>query len=287
MRRLEYQKLVEAVSSLCMRAAYQLPEDVTAALTRALQQETNTRAKNSLALLLENARVAVTEHYPLCQDTGISIVFLDMGKDFVLVAPEDRPQATLLDAINEGIACGYEQGYLRKSIVDDPLKERKNTGTNTPAIIYPHIVAGSGLKIRLMLKGGGCENRSQVRMLKPADGEEGVKDFILEVVRQAGADACPPFVVGVGIGGDFEMSGILAKKSLFRPIGSSHENPYYARMELELLQRVNALGIGPQGMGGDTTALGLFIETYPCHIASLPVAVTMECHSHRHAEITL
>jgi fumarate hydratase subunit alpha len=287
MRRLEYQKLVDAVSSLCIKAAYQLPGDVVAALEGALQHETNPRAKNSLSLILENARVAESEHYPLCQDTGVSIVFLDIGAEFVLVAPENRPQATIVDAINEGVAKGYEQGYLRKSIVDDPLKERKNTGTNTPAIIYTHIIPGNELKIRLMLKGGGCENRSQVKMLKPADGEEGVKEFILDVIRQAGADACPPFVVGVGIGGDFEMSGLLAKKALFRPMGSSHENPYYARMEQELLQKINALGIGPQGMGGDTTALGIFIETYPCHIASLPVAVTMECHSHRHAEITL
>ncbi|NLE29404.1 MAG: fumarate hydratase, partial [Phycisphaerae bacterium] len=160
-------------------------------------------------------------------------------------------------------------------------------GTNTPAFIYMDMVGGNRLKLRLMLKGGGCENRSQVKMLKPSDGEEGVREFIVEVIRQAGADACPPFVVGVGIGGDFEMSCLLAKKALLRPIGSSHENPYYARMEQDLLNRINDLGIGPQGMGGKTTVLGVSIETYPCHIASLPVAVNIECHSHRHAEITI
>jgi fumarate hydratase subunit alpha len=210
-----------------------------------------------------------------------------MGADFFLTAPQDRPSATIIDAINEGVALGYEQGYLRKSIVDDPLNERKNTGTNTPAIIYMNLVPGDRLRLRLMLKGGGCENRSQVKMLKPADGEEGVKDFIVDVVRQAGADACPPFVVGVGIGGDFEMSAILAKKALLRSMDSGHENPYYAQIERELLNRINDLGIGPQGMGGRTTALGVLIETYPCHIASLPVAVNIECHSHRHAEITI
>jgi fumarate hydratase subunit alpha len=287
MQRLEYRRVVEAVSSLCIKAAYQLPEDVTAALERACHSETDARARNLISLLLENARVAAADQYPLCQDTGVTIIFADMGADFFLTAPQDRPSATIIDAINEGVALGYEQGYLRKSIVDDPLNERKNTGTNTPAIIYMNLVPGDRLRLRLMLKGGGCENRSQVKMLKPADGEEGVKDFIVDVVRQAGADACPPFVVGVGIGGDFEMSAILAKKALLRSMDSGHENPYYAQIERELLNRINDLGIGPQGMGGRTTALGVLIETYPCHIASLPVAVNIECHSHRHAEITI
>lgn len=287
MQPVKYSQLVDAVSSLCIKAAHQLPGDVVVAIERAIEQETNSQARNSLLLLLENARIAQADQYPLCQDTGITVVFVELGAEFSLVAPEDRPEATIIDAINDGIARGYEQGYLRKSIVCDPLADRKNTGTNTPAFIYMDMVAGNRLKLRLMLKGGGCENRSQVKMLKPSDGEEGVREFIVEVIRQAGADACPPFVVGVGIGGDFEMSCLLAKKALLRPIGSSHENPYYARMEQDLLNRINDLGIGPQGMGGKTTVLGVSIETYPCHIASLPVAVNIECHSHRHAEITI
>jgi fumarate hydratase subunit alpha len=287
MRQIEYDIIVKAVKSLCERSAHRLPADVVSAIQQACDKEADTRAKNLLQQLLDNARIAADELYPLCQDTGVAVVFVEQGRDVFVSAPADRPQASLIDAINEGVQQGYENGYLRKSIVDDPVKERKNTGTNTPAVVHLNIVDGDRLKIAVMLKGGGCENRSQVRMLKPADGEEGVKDFVVEVVRQAGADACPPFVVGVGIGGNFEMSCVLAKKALLRPLDSTHENSYYAAMERELLTRINALGIGPQGMGGRTTALGVLIETLPCHIASLPVAVNIECHSHRHESVVI
>jgi len=287
MRNIKYEKIVDAVKSLCEKAAHRLPEDVIEAIEQSIVRETDPRAKNILQLLLDNAHVADQEQYPLCQDTGVAVVYVEQGRDVFIDASENNPQATLADAINEGIAAGYQQSYLRKSIVDDPLRLRINTDTNTPAIIYHEWNPGDKLRITLMLKGGGCENRSRCRMLKPADGEAGVKEFILDTVRNAGADACPPFIVGVGIGGDFEMCGWLAKKALLRPLNSLHPDPYYAVMERELLDQINLLGIGPQGLGGRTTALRVLIETFPCHIASLPVAVNMECHSHRHAMIVL
>jgi fumarate hydratase subunit alpha len=193
----------------------------------------------------------------------------------------------LSEAIHEGVQAGYLEGFLRKSVVADPLFNRVNTGTNTPAIIHHSFVPGDQLEIAVMLKGGGCENRSQFQMLTPAQGQEGVENFVVEVVRRAGADACPPFVVGVGIGGNFEMSCLLAKKALLRPLGSIHPVAFYAEMEKNLFRKINELGIGPQGIGGKTTTLGIFIEIFPCHIASLPVAVNIECHSHRHGRCLL
>ncbi len=287
MKQIAYEKVVESVASLCEKAAHELPEDVMTTLRQAVQEETDSRARHLLELMLENARVAREERYPLCQDTGVTVAFVELGSEVYVVPAVNGQGRTLTDAINDGVKKGYQEGYLRKSIVDDPVKERKNTTTNTPAIIYIDLVEGDQLKISLMLKGGGCENKSQVRMLKPADGEEGVKSFVLDVVRQAGADACPPYIVGVGIGGDFEKCAMLAKKALLRPMNSHHKQSYFSAMEIELLERINKLDIGPQGMGGRTTALGVLIETYPCHIASLPVAVNIECHSHRHGEILL
>ena len=204
-----------------------------------------------------------------------------------IAPPKDRPNATLIDAIQAGVAAGYDKGLLRKSVVAEPLKDRKNTGTNTPAIVHLSIVPGDRLKISIMAKGGGCENKSALRVFKPTQAREDVIDWVVDVVAKAGADACPPFVVGVGLGGDFEMSCLLAKKALLRDIGQSHGEPFFAEMERMLLAKVNALGVGPQGLGGDTTALSVQIETAPCHIASLPAAVNIECHSHRHKSTTL
>jgi fumarate hydratase subunit alpha len=287
MRKIEYQNIVDAVKELCVSAAHRLPADVLAALEKSVQTETDARAKHILKLLVDNARLADQELYPLCQDTGVTIAFIEQGNEVFIEPSKNDPHTGLFDAVNEGVKAGYEEGYLRKSIVCDPVKTRQNTGTNTPAIIYHSFVGGDKLKLTIMLKGGGCENRSRVGMLIPAEGEDGVKTFVLETVIKAGADACPPFIVGVGIGGNFEMSCLLAKKALLRPLNSSHPETFYADMEKDLLVRINNLNIGPQGMGGRTTALAVLIETYPCHIASLPVAVNIECHSHRHSHRVL
>jgi fumarate hydratase subunit alpha len=280
MRRIEYQTIVQAVKNLCISAAHRLPEDVVQGLQKAAIGETDSRAKHILNLLLENAKVAEEELYPLCQDTGLAVIFVRQGNDVFV-------EGGLAEAINEGVKAGYQEGFLRKSVVADPLFNRVNTGTNTPAIIHHSFVPGDQLEIAVMLKGGGCENRSQFRMLTPAQGQEGVENFVVEVVRQAGADACPPFVVGVGIGGNFEVSCMLAKKALLRSLDSVHPVAYYAEMEKKLFRKINELGIGPQGIGGKTTALGIFIEIFPCHIASLPVAINIECHSHRHGRCLL
>jgi len=282
MRKLSKSIITDAVAELCVKAAHVLPQDVATALEQALESETHPGAREILRQLLENARIAATEQYPLCQDTGLAVVFADQGMHLQIVEEDGKRPADLSEAINAGVAKGYEAGLLRKSVVADPLGERKNTGTNTPAIVHRRLVSGDQLRISVMLKGGGCENRSRFRMLKPADGAGGVEDFIVETVAQAGADACPPFVVGVGIGGDFEKCCELSKRALLRPLGSRHRDACYADMEHRLLERINSLGVGPQGMGGKTTALAVLIETHPCHIASLPVAVNIECHSHRH-----
>lgn len=287
MQSIAFEAIVQAVERLCIESAYELPSDVVAALDVAMQRERNPRAKEILRRLLENARIAREDRIPLCQDTGLAIAFVEIGNDALFVPPKDRPFATLIDAIQEGVAAGYEKGMLRKSVVAEPLKDRKNTGTNTPAIVHLSFVSGDEMKINLMAKGGGCENKSAFRVFKPTQSREEIMDWVVDVVARAGADACPPFVVGVGLGGDFEWSCLLAKKALLRNIGQSNAEPFYAEMEQMLLAKVNALGIGPQGLGGDTTALSVHIETAPCHIASLPAAVNIECHSHRHKSITI
>jgi len=282
-----YQTVAGAVRDLAIRIAYELPADVKQALQTAVRTESNPRAKRILEQLIENYRVAETDKVPLCQDTGLAVAFVELGTQVAIQPPRDRPDATLVDAINEGVAKGYEEGFLRKSVVAEPLNTRSNTNTNTPAVVHLSIVPGERLHITLMAKGGGCENKSQFRMFNPTEKKDVVTAWIVEVVKNAGADACPPFVVGVGLGGDFEQCCLLSKKALLRKIGSEHPDPFYAQMEKELLEVVNTCGLGPQGLGGDTTALGLFIETAPCHIASLPVAVNIECHSHRHGEVIL
>jgi fumarate hydratase subunit alpha len=292
-RYVKFEKVVETVESLCIAAAHELPADVLAALKKAAKKESNPAAAKILNQLIENARIAAREKIPLCQDTGLAVVFVEQGVD-VAVRAASRPssivprpssielRAPLISAVNTGVASGYQKGYLRKSVVGDPLNKRKNTGSNTPAIIHYTVVPGDKLKVTLMLKGAGCENKSQFRMFNPTAGKNEIIDWVVDVVREAGADACPPFVVGVGIGGDFEGSCLLSKKALLRNLGHRNADKFYAGLERDLLSRINLLGLGPQGLGGDTTALAVLVEAAPCHIASLPVAVNIECHSHRH-----
>lgn len=284
---ISYEAVAATVEKLCVQSCYELPADVLEALQKAAQTETDARAKRILDQCIENARIAADERIPLCQDTGLAVVFVNQGANVAVASPDDRPGATLFDAINAGVEAGYEKGLLRKSVVAEPLHERKNTGTNTPAIIHHEIVAGEKLEITVMTKGGGCENKSQFKMFNPTETKEAVGEWVVEVVRQAGANACPPFVVGVGIGGNFELACLLSKKALLRGMSDSNADAFYAAMEGELLKEINGLKLGPQGLGGDTTALGVKIETAPCHIASLPVAVNIECHSHRHKTATL
>ncbi|MHC4706026.1 MAG: fumarate hydratase [Planctomycetota bacterium] len=284
MRYIEFEKVAEMVESLCIAVCHELPEDVLAALEEAAEKEKNPAAARVLRTLVENARLAASERVPLCQDTGVAVVFVEQGCEVTIRADDGR---TVVDAINSGVAAGYERGFLRKSIVADPLNTRANTGTNTPAIIHQTIVSGGKLKITVMAKGGGCENRSQFKMFRPTAERDQVIDWVVDVVRDAGADACPPFVIGVGVGGDFELSCLLSKKALLRQLGRRNSDEFYAKLEADLLSRINALGLGPQGLGGDTTALACLVETAPCHIASLPVAVNIECHSHRHKSVVI
>lgn len=282
MRSVSFEKIAGTIESLCIQAAYELPDDVLCALKDAAKKESNPAAAKILNQLIENARVAREQRIPLCQDTGLAVVFIEQGANVAITPPEDNPDATLFDAINAGVAAGYEKGFLRKSVVAEPLNQRENTGSNTPAIIHHTIVAGEKLAITVMAKGGGCENNSEFKMFKPTAERAEIIDWVVDVAKRAGADACPPFVVGIGLGGDFELACILSKKALLRRVRSSHKEAVYARLEKEMLSRMNALGLGPQGLGGDTTALAVFIETAPCHIASLPAAVNIECHAHRH-----
>jgi fumarate hydratase subunit alpha len=279
MKTVQFEKIVSQVEKLCIEVCHNLPADVLSALKTAEQNEQNASAKKILNQLIENARIAKDRQIPLCQDTGLAVVFVQLGSQ-VIIAPQDK---TIIDAINAAVASGYEKGYLRKSVVAEPLQNRKNTDTNAPAVIHTQIVPGDKIKITLMAKGGGCENKSQFKMFLPTDGKEKIIDWITDVVLQAGANACPPFVVGLGIGGDFEQCCLLSKKALLRTLGSKNTDAFYAQMEDLLLKKINSLALGPLGFGGDTTALAVMIETAPCHIASLPVAVNIECHAHRHA----
>ncbi|HEY2994061.1 MAG TPA: fumarate hydratase [Methylomirabilota bacterium] len=272
--------IADAVKKLCMEANVSLEPDVLRAFDRALATERSPAGKQVLQILKDNAELARTRRIPYCQDTGMVVCFVELGQDVHVTG------GGLDAAINEGIRQGYTEGYLRASIVKSPF-DRVNTGDNTPGVIHVDVVPGAALKIMIMAKGGGCENRSKYVMLTPAAGLPGVKDFIVECVKTAGPDACPPLILGVGIGGTFEKSAILSKKALFRELGSPNPDTMLDGLEKELLERANRLGIGPQGYGGDTTSLGIHILSYPCHITSLPVAVTIECHAHRHKEVTL
>lgn len=268
------------MARLCMEANYFLGSDVLKSFEDKLEEEISQTGKDVLKQLIINAEIARKNEVPMCQDTGFAVVFAEMGQDVCIAG------GSLYEAINEGVRKGYAEGFLRKSIVDHPLK-RKNTGDNTPAVIHTKIVGGDSLKITVAPKGGGSENMSALKMLKPAEGVEGVKKFIIETVQSAGPNPCPPIVVGVGIGGTFEKCTMLAKEALLRELGKPSQLPDIALLEQELLDQINALGIGPQGLGGKTTALAVHIEVYPCHIASLPVAVNINCHAARHKEATL
>jgi fumarate hydratase subunit alpha len=279
MREIHVDDIRDIVAQMCVDAAYNLSEDVLTAFDRAQETETAPAAKEIIGLLKENARVAREEHIPICQDTGIAIFFVEIGQDLRI------KNGFIVDAINEGVRKGYKEGYLRKSVVD-PLT-RKNTGDNTPAIIYTELVPGDKLRISFMPKGAGSENMSVIRMLRPTEGLEGIRIFVLECVRKAGANPCPPVVIGVGIGGDFEKAALIAKKALLRPVGSPNARLELASLEELLLKAVNKTGIGPEGLGGNVTAMAVHVESFPCHIASLPVAVNINCHAARHKTIIL
>ncbi len=280
MREIKASDITETIKRLCQEANLVLGDDMLRAFDRALGRERSPAGREVLEMIRENARIARTERLPYCQDTGFLICFAELGQDVHLVG------GLLADAIDEGVRQGYKEGYLRASIVRDPF-DRKNTGDNTPAVVHVDIVPGEHLMLKVMAKGGGCENRSKYRMLTPAEGLAGVKGWILECIKTAGPDACPPLIAGVGIGGTFEKAALLSKKALFREIGKPNPNAELAALEAELLEEANRLGIGPQGYGGDTTAFAIHLETFPCHITSLPVAVTIECHAHRHKEAVL
>ncbi|MBL7067345.1 MAG: fumarate hydratase [Candidatus Marinimicrobia bacterium] len=276
MKEINVSKIIPVVKKLCIDTNYYASEDVVIKIKEFLEKEVSPTGRDILQLILENHKMAAEEQMPMCQDTGVAVVFVELGQDVHLVGGD------FYEAINEGVRQGYIDGYLRKSMVDDPVIERKNTRDNTPAIIYTDIVPGDSLKITVAAKGGGAENMSEVKMMKAADGIEGVKDFVVDRIKRSGGNPCPPVVVGVGIGGSFEQCALLAKKSLLRPITEKNPDPVWAAVEEEILERINKLGIGPQGLGGRTTALAVNILQMPCHIASMPVAVNVNCHCHRH-----
>ncbi len=278
MRTITTEEIIKGVRDTCIDAACNLGEDAKKAIIEARDREESPTGREVLSQIIKNFEIAESETVPMCQDTGITVVFVEIGAEVHLEGP-------LEDAINEGVRRGYKEGYLRKSVCD-PLT-RVNTKDNTPAIIHTRIVAGDKLRMIIAPKGGGSENMSALRMFKPSDGIEAVKDFVVDTIKNAGGNPCPPTVVGVGIGGSFEKSAIIAKKAVIRPLGQKNADPEIAAIEDELLERINALGIGPMGLGGSTTAFAVHVETHPCHIASLPVAINVQCHADRHKEIVL
>ena len=280
MREIPVSEITEAVKKLCISANYNLNSDVYSAIENSRDNEQSPIGKNILSQLLENADLAKENCKPICQDTGMAVIFMEVGQEVHFTG------GNITDAINEGVRQGYIEGYLRKSVVSDPIL-RVNTKDNTPAIIHYNIVEGDKVKIDVAPKGFGSENMSKVYMLKPSDGIEGVKNAIIDCIEKAGPNPCPPMVVGVGIGGNFEKCTELAKKALLRPVGSHYDKEYVKEMEKELLERANNLGIGPQGLGGNTTVLGINIETFATHIAGLPLAVNISCHVTRHGQVTI
>ena len=281
MKTITTQQITEAVRQLCMDVSYDLPQDVETALEQGLAKEESSFGKYCLEQIIHNCHLAREHRQAMCQDTGIAVVYLYIGQDVHIIG------GSLADAVNEGVRQGYEDGYLRKSVVEEPLFERMNTGDNTPAVMHMELVPGDQLRIMVVPKGAGSENMGAMKMLKPADGLEGAKQFILDTVRNAGGNPCPPIVVGIGVGGTMEKAPMLAKQALIREIGSRNPNPLYAKLEEELLEAINNMGIGPQGLGGRVTALAVHIEYYPTHIAMLPVAVNINCHAARHKEVVL
>lgn len=279
MREINAKDITEQVKRLCMEANSYLPEDIKERINKSEQEEPWALAKNILGIIHENYLIAEENYVPVCQDTGMACVFVELGTEVHIEGDFEA-------AIHEGVRRGYADGYLRKSIVADPLR-RGNTGDNTPAAITVHLVNGDGCQVTVAPKGFGSENMSRIAMLKPADGVEGFKRFVVDTVRQAGSNPCPPVILGVGVGGSFDKVAYLAKKALLRPLDVPNPDPYYAALERELLEQVNALGIGPQGFGGRTTCLGLAIEQMPTHVAGLPVAVNVSCHVTRRASARL
>ncbi|NLX63684.1 MAG: fumarate hydratase [Clostridiaceae bacterium] len=280
MRTIHVSNITEAVERLCIESNLFLNRDIREALEKAEKIEESETGRSILQSLIKNADIAASDGLAICQDTGMVIIFVELGQEAHIVG------GSLEEAINQGVRQGYKKGYLRNSVVEDPLR-RKNTGDNTPAIIYYNIVEGDRLTLHVVPKGFGSENMSAIKMLKPSEGVEGVKKFVIDTVSQAGPNPCPPIIVGVGIGGSMDKAALLAKKALMRPIDQSNPDPYYKDLEEELLSSINNLGIGPAGLGGRITALGVNIEVYPTHIAGLPVAVNIGCHVTRHKSITL
>ena len=279
MRTIHASLLTDTIASLCVETNCRLPEDMRRSIENARSREKWDTARGILDKIIENYNIADEKFVPICQDTGVCCVFLKIGTDVHI-------EGDLIEAVNEGVRRGYRDGYLRKSVVGDPLR-RVNTGDNTPAMLYTELVPGDKLELTGAPKGFGSENMSKLAMLKPSDGVEGVKDFVVKTVEEAGPNPCPPIVVGVGIGGTFDKAALLAKKALMRSTDERNKDEYYAALEAELLDRINALGIGPQGFGGRTTALAVNIETMPTHIAGLPVAVNINCHVTRHRTVIL
>lgn len=278
MRTVYVDDIIEAVERLCQEANYNLNDDIKNGLEKGIRAEVSENGKEILTHIIENADIARKERMAICQDTGMAVVFLDIGQDVHIAG------GSLTDAINEGVRRGYDKGYLRKSVVKDPVFERVNTMDNTPAVIHYNIVDGDRIKITVAPKGFGSENMSGLKMLTPSEGIEGVKRFIIETVDKAGPNPCPPVIVGVGIGGTMEKAALLAKKALLRPIDERSCEPRIKELELELLESINRLGIGPAGLGGRVTALGVNVEVFPTHIAGLPVAVNISCHVTRHSQ---
>jgi fumarate hydratase subunit alpha len=275
-RELDVAEITAVVRELCMEANYDLPEDVYAALRAGQEAEESPVGKAVFGQLIENADIAHRDRVPICQDTGFAVFFVKLGQDVHLVGGD------FTAAVNEGVRRGYGEGYLRKSIAEEPAQARRNTKDNTPAVVHTEIVRGDAVQIWMMAKGGGAENMSSLNMLKPSQGWQGMVDAVVDTVSRAGSNPCPPVVIGIGIGGTVDMVTVLAKKALLRDVGSVHPDERIAAMEAELLQKINALGIGPQGLGGTQTCLGVFIEEMPSHIASMPVAVNVQCHAQRH-----
>ena len=281
MREITVEQIKEQVVPLCLTAAYDLQQDVRQAIARAAQLESSSLGRSMLNQLVENYSLAAKERAPICQDTGVAVFFVDVGQDVRISG------GALQEALAEATSEAWKQGYLRMSVVEDPLFTRKNTGVNGPPIVHLSLVPGDRLKITIAPKGGGSENMSRMAMLKPTAGLTAVADFIYETVLSAGGNPCPPIIVGVGVGGNFEVAPILAKRALLRPLGQPHPDANYAEFEKMMLDRVNASGVGPQGLGGSTTAMAVHVEHYPCHIASLPVAVNLNCHAARHASVEI
>ncbi len=275
MREISTEQIIDVVKRLCIEANQKLPGDIKACIKKCREREDGEIAQDVLDKIITNYEIAESENVPICQDTGMACVFMEIGQDVHIVGQ------SLAEAVNEGVRQGYAEGYLRKSVVKDPVR-RGNTGDNTPAVLYTEIVDGDQIKITVGPKGFGSENMSAIRMFKPSAGIQGIKDFILETVENAGPNPCPPMVVGVGIGGTFDKAALLAKKALMRNVDIPNDDPYYAELEAEMLEKINKLGIGPQGFGGKTTALAVNVETMPTHIAGMPCAININCHVTRH-----